>query len=162
MTCPQHSHRREERLAAAIARSKEHRHDTYMRGREEALASAISSAFIGGESRSSHTRERERSHHSGTVHSRTHVCQRTVIVFTIHIGFTHAHTHTRTLTHTHTHTYTHAHTHQLRGYSPSPSPPPDVGYESHFSLPPPPPPPCLLYTSPSPRDATLSRMPSSA
>ena len=27
---------------------------------------------------------------------------------------------------------------------------------------PPPPPTCLLYTSPSPRDATLSRMPSSA
>ena len=38
---------REERLAAAIARSKDHRHDAYMRGREEALASAISSAFVG-------------------------------------------------------------------------------------------------------------------
>ena len=29
--------RREERLADAIARSKDHRHDTYMRGREEAV-----------------------------------------------------------------------------------------------------------------------------
>ena len=44
------THRSELRLAAAIniARSKDHRHDTYMRGREEALASAISSAFVGG------------------------------------------------------------------------------------------------------------------
>ena len=34
--------------------------------------------------------------------------------------------------------------------------------ETLEAAPPPPPPPCLLYTSPSPRDATLSRMPSSA
>lgn len=41
------SHRREERLAAQIARSKEMRQDSYMRGREEFLASAITSA-VGG------------------------------------------------------------------------------------------------------------------
>ncbi len=77
--------RREERLAAAIARSKEHRHDSYMRGREEALASAILSAFDGGagESRSNHhhpPRERERTHHhqnqhtGSSYHSRSQVC----------------------------------------------------------------------------------------
>ena len=64
-----------------------------------------------------------------------------------HMHVVHTHTHTYTCAHTHTHirthtytqwythTYTHTHTH------------------THT---------CLLYTSPSPRDATLSRMPSSA
>ena len=82
MACPQYSNqRREERLAAAIARSKEHRHDTYMRGREEALASAISSAFIGGESRPSHSRERDRSHHhAGSYHTRPQVMIMSVCV----------------------------------------------------------------------------------
>ena len=42
------SYRREERLDAAIARSKESRQDSYMRGREEFLASAITSALGGG------------------------------------------------------------------------------------------------------------------
>lgn len=51
--------RREERLAAQIARSKEARQDTFTRGREEFLASAISMAAAGGGS--SHDRgERER------------------------------------------------------------------------------------------------------
>ncbi len=36
---------REERLAAAISRSREHRHDTQMKGREEFLASSITSAL---------------------------------------------------------------------------------------------------------------------
>ena len=38
---------REERLAAAIARSKEARQDSYLRNREEFVASAITSAFGG-------------------------------------------------------------------------------------------------------------------
>ena len=41
-------------------------------------------------------------------------------------------------------------------------PPPPDNPPPPPSDPPPPSPPCLLYTSPSPRDATLSRMPSSA
>lgn len=51
------SHRREERLAAQIARSKESRQEGFMRGREEFLASAITSASAGGPS-VSHERER--------------------------------------------------------------------------------------------------------
>ena len=49
-SCTQYAphHGREERLAAAIARSKELRQESYMRGREEVLASAITSAFGGG------------------------------------------------------------------------------------------------------------------
>ena len=61
------SHRREERLAAQIARSKAARQDTFTRGREEFLASAISmaapgaAAAAGGAGGSSHDRgERER------------------------------------------------------------------------------------------------------
>lgn len=42
------SYRREEHLAAAIQRSKESRHDSYLRGREEVLAQAITSALGGG------------------------------------------------------------------------------------------------------------------
>lgn len=41
------AYRREEHLAAAIARSKEARHDSYLRGREEVLAAAITSALSG-------------------------------------------------------------------------------------------------------------------
>jgi len=40
-------HRREERLAAAIARSRESRGEAHMRGREEFLASTITSAMRG-------------------------------------------------------------------------------------------------------------------
>ena len=35
-------------MAAAIQRSKESRHDTFLRGREEVLAQAITSALGGG------------------------------------------------------------------------------------------------------------------
>lgn len=42
------SGRREERLAAAIARSRDQRHDNYMKGREEFLASSITSALRDG------------------------------------------------------------------------------------------------------------------
>ena len=60
------SHRREERLAAQIARSKESRQDTYMRGREEFLASAITSAGgsfggHGGSGGGGHSSDRDRS-----------------------------------------------------------------------------------------------------
>lgn len=43
-------YRREERLAAAIAKSKDLRQQSYMRTREETLASTITSAFSGGAS----------------------------------------------------------------------------------------------------------------
>jgi hypothetical protein len=59
------THRREERLAAQIARSKEMRQESFTRGREEFLASAITMATGGGSGGSSHERgerERERSH----------------------------------------------------------------------------------------------------
>lgn len=54
--CPSHQpypHRREERLAAAITRSRESRQQSYMRNRDEYVASAITSAFASD-------RERER------------------------------------------------------------------------------------------------------
>ena len=62
------------------------------------------------------------------------------------IKYAHAHTHTLTHTNTHTHAHAHAHTptHIQCTYT-----------HVHTYT-------CLLYTSPSPRDATLSRMPSSA
>lgn len=41
-------YRREEHVAATIQRSKESRHDTFLRGREEVLAQAITSALGGG------------------------------------------------------------------------------------------------------------------
>ena len=41
-------YRREEQLAAAIQRSKEPRHENFLRGREEVLAQAITSAIGGG------------------------------------------------------------------------------------------------------------------
>ena len=41
-------YRREEHLAAAIQRSKESRQDSFLRGREEVLAQAITSALGGG------------------------------------------------------------------------------------------------------------------
>ena len=53
------SHRREERLAAQIARSKELRQEGFSRGREEFLASAITTA-VGGGGGGGHERERER------------------------------------------------------------------------------------------------------
>ena len=46
--CPSHQpypHRREERLAAAITRSRDARQQNYMRNRDEFVASAITSAF---------------------------------------------------------------------------------------------------------------------
>ena len=41
-------YRREEYLAASIQRSKEARQDSFLRGREEVLAQAITSALGGG------------------------------------------------------------------------------------------------------------------
>lgn len=60
------SYRREERLAAQIARSKEMRQEGFSRGREEFLASAITMATGGG---SSHERERERERDRERSHS---------------------------------------------------------------------------------------------
>ena len=48
MFSQQNMYRREEQLAAAIQRSKEGRHESFMRGREEVLAQAITSALGGG------------------------------------------------------------------------------------------------------------------
>lgn len=59
------SHRREERLAAQIARSKDVRQDSYVRGREEFLASAITSAVGGGGAGGSHDRDRDRERSMG-------------------------------------------------------------------------------------------------
>lgn len=53
-------YQREEHIAAAIARSKEAHQETFMRGREEFLASAITTAFGGGGAS-----ERERGHVGG-------------------------------------------------------------------------------------------------
>ncbi len=58
---------REERLAAAIARSRERRHDSHMKGREEFLASSITSALRDRGS------ERDRGGGIGGTFSRMHV-----------------------------------------------------------------------------------------
>ena len=64
---------------------------------------------------------------------------------------THGHKHTRTHTHTHTHTQTHTQT-QTQTHTDTHT---HRHTDTHTHT-------CLLYTSPSPRDRTTSRMPSSA
>ena len=81
------------------------------------------------------------------------------------VNLAHSHTvngHTHTISHTHSISHTHtvnSHSHTTSGHALTTNEMPrhnhSFGFEAHSSS-------CLLYTSPSPRDSTSSRMPSSA
>lgn len=49
LSYPLQAYKREERLAATMLRQKESRHQSYMKSREELIASSITTAFTGGE-----------------------------------------------------------------------------------------------------------------
>ena len=82
------AYKREERLAAQMLRQKESRHQSYMKSREELIASSITTAFSGGE------RERQPVYHhkvSCVEHNEVKWCIGITCIIVYYCSYTTAH-----------------------------------------------------------------------